>query len=214
MNGREGLEAFLAKSFETHFTRPPEGVVRRALELYEQEKELIATDVHSRYPATVARSDFDEVVAEVIEIDARVQATLFYRIARGLYLHDATHPFLPYLAYLMRAKTGAEIYYSADIGPRLNVEHGMGIVVGPRHRIGSDFTIYQGVTLGQRRVNSPDEKMVIGDHCTVFSGAKLFGTITLGDHVRVAANAVLLTDAEAYSTYAGVPAVKVKVHQP
>ncbi len=161
MNGKEGLEAFLAKGFEMHFARPPGGVVRHALEIYEQEKEMIATDVHSRYPATAARSDFDEVVAEVIEIDARIQATLLYRLSRGIFLREPNHAHLPYLAYLMRAKTGAEIYYSADIGPRLNVEHGMGIVVGPRHRIGSDFTIYQGVTLGQRRVDSPHERMVI-----------------------------------------------------
>lgn len=210
MSVNDGLEAFLAHCFETNFTRPPHGAVEHALEMYRQEKELIASDVHSRLPDTARREDFDEVVAEVIDTDARVQAALFYRIERAMFLRDSTNPFLRYFAYLMKAKTGAEIYYSAEIGPRLIVEHGTGIVIGPRHRIGSDFTIYQGVTLGQRRIYSPDERITIGDGCTVFAGAKILGLVTIGNQVKIAANAVLLSDAEDHCTYAGMPARKVK----
>jgi serine O-acetyltransferase len=210
MSVNDGLEAFLANCFAMNFARPPQGAVQHALEMYRQERERIASDVHSRLPDTVSRPDFDEVVADVIEIDARVQAALFYRIARATFLHDPTSVFLRYLAYLMKVKTGAEIYYSAEIGPRLIVEHGTGIVIGPRHRIGSDFTIYQGVTLGQRRIYSPDERITIGDGCTVFAGAKILGLVTVGDQAKIAANAVLLSDAEANCTYAGMPARKVK----
>ena len=52
--------------------------------------------------------------------------------------------------------------------------------------------------------------MLIGHHCTVFAGAKILGTIKVGDHVTIAANALLLTDAESHATYAGIPAVKVR----
>ena len=116
---------------------------------------------------------------------------------------------LPYFANLMRTKTAIEIYYSADIGPRFNIGHGAGLVIGPGHVIGSDFVAYDGVTLGQRHPRHPRETIIVGNHCKVCTGAKVLGQVRIGDHVRVAANAVLLTDAEAYCTYAGVPAVKV-----
>jgi serine O-acetyltransferase len=109
----------------------------------------------------------------------------------------------------MKVKTGMEIYYSTEIGPRLIIMHGVGVVIGPRNRIGSDFIVYHNVTLGQRHVSSSHQTMVIGDHCTILAGAKILGSVKLGDHVTVGANAVLLTDAVSNSTYVGVPAVKV-----
>ena len=109
----------------------------------------------------------------------------------------------------MKIRTGAELYYSTAIGPGFLVQHGVGIVLGPRNRIGKNFTIHQGVTLGQRQLHSPGESITIGDDCTVFAGAKVLGTVRLGDGVRLGANAVLLTDAEPHCTYAGIPAVKV-----
>jgi serine O-acetyltransferase len=135
---------------------------------------------------------------------------LLYRIEHGIFRRDPAHPSLPYFAQVMKARTGMEIYYSTQIGPRFVVMHGFGIVLGPRNRIGSDFTIYQGVTLGQRRFNRPEERIVIGDHCTLFAGAKVIGAVTLGDYVNVGANAVLLGDADSHATYAGIPATKVK----
>jgi serine acetyltransferase len=106
-------------------------------------------------------------------------------------------------------RTGMEIYYSAEIGPRLRVMHGTGLVLGPRHKIGCDFAIYQGVTLGQRRYFCPDEFLTIGDRCTFFAGSAALGLLKIGDDVKFAANAVLLSDADSNSTYAGIPAVKV-----
>lgn len=200
---------YLEKCCAELFTRTAPEWIDLAVEMIDAERELIASDFAVKAPAANVGLRFDEPLAAAIECDAALFGTLLYRIEHGLFRRDPAHPALPYLAQIMRARTGMELYYSTEIGPRFRVIHGMGVVLGPRNRIGSDFTIYQGVTLGQRRQNSPHETMVIGDRCTIFSGAKVLGAVRLGDGVRVGANAVLLTDAEPHSTYAGSPAVKV-----
>jgi serine O-acetyltransferase len=150
----------------------------------------------------------------LIETNATIEALFYYRLARSVYLREPNHPVLRYLANLMRTKTAIEIYYSADIGPRIVIGHGTGLVIGPGHVIGSDFTVYGDVMLGQRYEETPRQTITIGNHCIVCTGAKVLGSITMGDNVRVAAGAVLLNDADPNSTYAGVPAVKVATASP
>ncbi len=204
------LRPYLVKSFETLFIRYSPEWITLALDMVEEHRELMAGDFTVKFPDAGTRLNFDEALADKIETDTTILAPLLYRIAHGIFRRDPQHAALPYFAQVMKLRTGMEIYYSTVIGPRFLVMHGIGTVVGPRSVIGSDFMIYQGVTLGQRRVLQPKERMVIGDHCTVFAGAKLIGNLRIGDHVNVGANAVLLTDAESNSTYAGIPAVKVR----
>ena len=90
-----------------------------------------------------------------------IEAVLFYRLERLLFIHDAGNPLLPHLASAIRRRTGMEIYYSTAIGEGFNVQHGFGIVIGPRFSIGKNFTIHQGVTLGQKRTNSSIETITI-----------------------------------------------------
>ena len=57
--------------------------------------------------------------------------------------------------------------------------------------------------LGQK---GPTEKPVIGDHVFFTPGAKVIGGITIGNHVVVAQNAVVVKDVPDYSIVGGVPA--------
>ena len=52
------------------------------------------------------------------------------------------------LAQGARWLTGIESHPAAQIGHRLFIDHGMGVVVGQTSIIGDDVTLYQGVTLG------------------------------------------------------------------
>ena len=54
--------------------------------------------------------------------------------------------------------TGIEIHPGAKIGRLLFIDHGYGIVIGETATIGSDCTIFHGVTLGNNGKNSRDEK--------------------------------------------------------
>ena len=47
------------------------------------------------------------------------------------------------------------------------------------------------------------------DYVVVGAGAKVLGGITLGDHVKVGANSVLLRSVPANATVAGIPAREV-----
>jgi len=49
----------------------------------------------------------------------------------------------------------------------------------------------------------------VGDFVVVGAGAKVLGGISLGDNVKVGANAVLLRSVPANATVAGVPAREV-----
>ena len=203
------LRPFFEHCFATQFTRYQTEWITLGLEIIEEHQEVIASDFTWKYPASNATERLDERLARIVEVDAAVLGVLLYRIEHGIFRRDPAHPSLPYFAQVMKARTGMEIYFSTEIGPRFIVMHGFGVVIGPRNRIGSNFTVYQGVTLGQRRFYQSCERILIGDHCTLFAGAMVIGALTLGDHVQVAANAVLLVDAESRSTYAGIPAAKI-----
>ena len=53
-----------------------------------------------------------------------------------------------WFSQIARLLTGIEIHPGAQIGRRLFIDHGMGVVVGETTIIGDDVTLYQGVTLG------------------------------------------------------------------
>jgi len=143
---------------------------------------------------------------DFIEIDPTLEAVLLYRLERQIFLKDSGSVILPYLASMMRRRTGLEIYYSTNIGSGFNVQHGFGIVIGPRYEIGNNFTIHQGVTLGQKNLNCPDDKIIIGNNVTLFANAIVLGNVKIGDNVKLGANSVLLSDATENSIYVGAPA--------
>ena len=92
----------------------------------------------------------------------------------------------------------------AHIGGGVNIHHGWGTIV-LAERIGEDFSVYQNVTVGYGK----DGKPSIGNHVSIYSGAVVFGGITIGDHVRIAANTVVRTDIPPHSLVYGNPAVIV-----
>lgn len=110
-------------------------------------------------------------------------------------------------SHLGRLFTGIEIHPAAKIGKRFFVDHGMGVVIGETAIVGNDVTIYHGVTLGGRGDDEAGKRHpTLGNHVMVGSGAQVLGDITLGDHSRVGANAVLTRDMPEGCTAVGNPA--------
>lgn len=142
-----------------------------------------------------------------MQLSVAFEATFLYRLSHVLFIADKEDPCLPFLANMMRMRTGAEIYYSNRIGPRFNVQHGTGIVIGPNNVIGADFTIHQGVTIGQSNLNRSSEAATIGSNVTVFANAIVLGSRKIADGVTIGAGAVLCKDADQPGgVYVGVPA--------
>jgi serine O-acetyltransferase len=68
----------------------------------------------------------------------------------------------------------------------------MGVVIGATSIIGDDVTIYHGVTLGARSIDSGKRHPTIGNNVVIGSGSKILGNINIGDGVKIAANQVVI----------------------
>ncbi len=125
---------------------------------------------------------------EVVLTYAGFHALLSYRLAHWLWKRRI--PFLPRaLSQLARFLTGIEIHPGATIGSGLFIDHGMGVVIGETSEIGDNVTLFQGVTLGGTGKQRGKRHPTLGSHVVVGAGAKVLGPITIGDYVKVGANA-------------------------
>jgi serine O-acetyltransferase len=101
--------------------------------------------------------------------------------------------------------TGVEIHPGAQIGHRLFIDHGMGVVIGETSVVGDGVVMYQGVTLGGTGKQKGKRHPTIGNDVIIGSGAKVLGNITVGDNCRVGAGSVVLRSIPDNSTIVGVP---------
>jgi serine O-acetyltransferase len=150
---------------------------------------------------------------EIILAYPGFHAVVLHRLAHRLYLRRV--PVLPRLvSHFTRFITGIEIHPGAQLGRRLTIDHGMGIVIGETAEVGDDVLLYQGVTLGNARFQRGKRHPTVGNNVVVGAGAKVLGPITVGDGARVAAGAVVVNDVPPNTTAAGVPAKAIRYHNP
>lgn len=136
------------------------------------------------------------------------KAIFFYRIAHAFYvckLYFVARMFCEMGRFL----TGIEIHPGAQIGSRLVIDHGMGLVVGETTIIGDDCIIFHGVTLGGLKFDPVKRHPTIGNKVLIGSGAKILGNIRLGNGCRIGANAVVIKDVpEGAVVYTQAPIMK------
>lgn len=101
------------------------------------------------------------------------------------------------------AVTGADIPLNCQLGLGLLCPHPNGIVIHPEAVIGPNCLIFQQVTIG---AGSSPGYPVIGGHVDIGAGAKILGPVRVGDHARIGANAVVLSDVPERATAVGIPA--------
>jgi serine O-acetyltransferase len=141
---------------------------------------------------------------EVLICYPGVHALIGYRFAHWLWGHDF-RIFARLVAHITRFLTGIEIHPGAQIGPGFFIDHGMGVVIGETTEIGSNVTVYHGVTLGGTTWNKGKRHPTLGDNVVIGAGAKVLGPINLGKNVLVGSNAVVVADAPDNSTVVGIP---------
>ena len=139
-----------------------------------------------------------------------VHAIIWHRIAHWFYLKKC-YFVSRLLSQGARRATGIEIHPGAQIGKRLVIDHGMGIVIGETTIIGDDCLLYQGVTLGGSGKEKGKRHPTLGNNVLVGAGAKVLGSFKVGDNARIAANAVVLNEIPEHATAVGVPAKVVRV---
>lgn len=109
------------------------------------------------------------------------------------------------ISQIARFFTGIEIHPGAQIGRRFFIDHGMGVVIGETCVIGDDCTIFQGVTLGGTGKEKGKRHPTLHNNVLVASGAKVLGSITIGENSKIGAGSVVLKNVPPNATVVGIP---------
>lgn len=104
--------------------------------------------------------------------------------------------------------SGTAILPGAQVGARLALPHPNGVVIHQAAVVGDDCMIMQQVTLGQLAGAGAPR---IGSRVYIGAGAKVLGSVVVGDDARIGANAVVLSDVPAGATAVGIPARVVRL---
>ncbi|MDP2902456.1 MAG: serine O-acetyltransferase [Methylovulum sp.] len=143
-------------------------------------------------------------VFEVLTTYPGVHAVIVHRLSH--YCWKAGFKWLArFIAYVSRWWTGIEIHPGAEIGRRLFIDHGMGVVIGETAVIGDDCTLYHGVTLGGTTWNKGKRHPTLNNGVVIGAGAKVLGPIEIGAGARVGSNSVVLKSVPAGATVVGIP---------
>jgi serine O-acetyltransferase len=150
---------------------------------------------------------------EIILCYPGLHAIWGYRLSHWLWTH--------HLKLIARAigettrwLTGVDIHPAASIGPGLFIDHATGVVIGETSEVGTDVTIYQGVTLGGTSLERGKRHPSVGDRVIIGAGAKILGPVTIGSDSRVGANAVVVRPVPAKSIVVGVPGQVISRSKP
>ncbi|HWG20950.1 MAG TPA: serine O-acetyltransferase [Terracidiphilus sp.] len=159
-----------------------------------------------------------EDIRSVLERDpaarSRLEVLTCYPGLWAVWIHRVSHRLwkaklrLParMLSQVGRLFTGVDIHPGALLGRRLFIDHATGVVIGETAIVGSDVTLYQGVTLGGTGKQHGKRHPTICDNVFVGNNANVLGNITVGQNSRVGAGSVVLNDVPPNSTVVGVPA--------
>ena len=148
---------------------------------------------------------------EVLLCYSGLHAVVFYRLTHWLW-NRGFRLLARWLSQVARFLTGIEIHPAAEIGRRLFIDHGMGVVIGETAIVGDDVTIYQGATLGGTGKEKLKRHPTLGNGVVVGAGAKILGNILVGNDCRIGAGSVVLRDVPEGSTVVGVPGHIVLQH--
>ncbi|WP_249663988.1 serine O-acetyltransferase, partial [Lysinibacillus sp. D4B1_S16] len=138
---------------------------------------------------------------------------LTYSGLHATWAHRVAHWFFNKRFYFMaraisqisRFFTGIEIHPGAKIGRRFFIDHGMGVVIGETCEIGDNVTLYQGVTRGGPGKEKGKRHPTLEDNVLVATGAKILGSITVGENSKIGAGSVVLKEVPQDATVVGIP---------
>jgi serine O-acetyltransferase len=98
---------------------------------------------------------------------------------------------------------GSDVPVNCRLGGGLMMPHPIGIVIHPEAETGPNCIIFQQVTIGTGPIPGVP---VIRGHVDIGAGARILGGVTIGEHAKIGANAVVIRDIPSNSTAVGIPA--------
>jgi serine O-acetyltransferase len=171
-------------------------------------KELLYSDLARQYELE-GRADLRPSFFGLLKrlLHFRFLPNVLCRASRSALLSSI--PVVPQLlTYANLVLFGLEVTPKCEIGPGIFFAHPVGTVLGA-WRVGSNVTVFQGVTLGSKQPDmkfDPTLRPQIGNNVMLGTGCKVLGGIQIGDNVTVGANSVILNSVEPNQTVFGVPA--------
>ena len=158
-----------------------------------------------------------------IYLKNRFNAINKYRIERWCYLHK-----LKPIALIVRSYI--YLIHNSYIPPQCEIGEGtlfgykgIGVIIHSDSVIGKNCIIGSNVTVGggggnanlRNRIEEFDsirrKVPVIGDNVEISTGAKIIGSVVIGDNVIIGANAVVLHDIPSNAVAVGVPARVISI---
>ncbi len=133
------------------------------------------------------------------------QALQGHRVAHYLWHHDRPH-LAKHLQSRMSEVFGVDIHPAATLGRRIMLDHATGIVIGETAIVEDDVSILQEVTLGGTGKEDGARHPRVHRGVMIGAGAKILGSIDVGEGAKVGAGSIVLAPVEPYTTVVGVPA--------
>ena len=167
------------------------------------------------------REQIDTIFREDPAAKGVLEIVLCYPGFHAILLHRLAHKFytagLPLIGRVIsqssRFLTGIEIHPGATIGKRFFIDHGAGVVIGETTEIGDDCLLYQGVTLGGTGNEKGKRHPTLGNRVVVGTGAKILGSIRIGNDVKIGAGSVVVHPVPDGSTVVGIPGRVVRTRK-
>ncbi|MCL2339492.1 MAG: serine O-acetyltransferase [Actinomycetia bacterium] len=110
-----------------------------------------------------------------------------------------------FLSQCTRFFTGIEIHPGAELGRRVFIDHGMGVIIGETAVVGDDVVLYQGATLGGTGKESGKRHPNVEAGAVIGVGAAVLGNVTIGARSKVGGGAVVVDNVPADCTVVGIP---------
>ena len=175
-----------------------EEVTRAFVARLPQLQATLAGDAAAAFEGDPAADSLDEVVF----CYPGLQAITSYRIAHELAVLGV--PLIPRLiCELAHSSTGIDIHPDAELGERLFIDHGTGVVIGATSVIGNRVRIYQGVTLGAKTFPVDEQGRpakgiprhpIVEDDVVIYAEATILGRVRIGRGSVIGGNVWLTRD--------------------
>lgn len=164
---------------------------------------LIASDLRAKAAWNYERTGF-KAILKVLFTDGTA-AMFWYRLMQW----SRRWRLVPLELFFNKCNTvfcSCIIGRGAEFGPGFVLIHSNGVVINGDVRGGRDVKIEHQVTIGAEKRQAP----ILGNDVFVGAGAKIIGSVTIGDGARIGANAVVVKDVQPNTTVVGIPARAVR----
>jgi len=150
--------------------------------------------------------DLEKYSADGTGVSAFIKVATRQRVFRNLFYYRLGEYVSVFIKWMLPPAERTLNIWCPSIGPGAHFEHNYATYLNAEH-IGSDFYCLHLVTLGN---DKDGRRPVIGDHVSIYTGATVFGGITIGNHVTIGAGSVVSKNVPDNCVVAGNPAYIIR----